>query len=447
MVGVIFITVTAGILAGSSTDNIAYDESTTKSSSFLGSSSAVDGSQSTVSSTGSSLNSTWRVELQHPAWIVWVDVNVPGNYGTLAISMTTTNRDTDMPCDATNTWITSTTLRITCRNVVNSTSITLISTDSTEAELGLVEVYVYGECPLGKYGGDCRNLCSNSCDEGACDHVNDMCTCVLGWKGDNCDGYMYNRNNTTHVDAALQPSINPLLAGLVGTGITAVVAVLVAIGVLLARRHRQQTQRTRERVLYDDIFNDINPDVNAQNTESKENQSESRGDYDVIDEPPHILDTYLTATSTSGDGESRGDYQGVNAQNTGSRLNQSESSGDYDVTDVTSRDVEEPPDKPDTEHTAAPTSTEGESRVGNQGVNTQNTGSQENQSTSRGVYDVLDVTSRDPDEPPDKPYTALTATPPPPEGESRCDYDVLDVASRDPDEKLDKPYTDLTAKS
>lgn len=79
-------------------------------------------------------------------------------------------------------------------------------------------------------------------------------------------------------------------------------------------------------------------------------------------------------------------------------------------------------------------------------ANAQYTGRQESQSEPRGVYDVLDVTSRDPDEGLDKPYTELTATRPPRKGESRGHYNVLDVTTRDQDESLDKPYTELTTK-
>ncbi|XP_071117216.1 receptor-type tyrosine-protein phosphatase mu-like isoform X1 [Haliotis cracherodii] len=123
--------------------SIAYQQQTTHSGSSS-SSSAVDGYMSTYSLTRTTLNPTWSVELQHPAWIVWVDVLVPANHGTRAIAMTTTNRDTTMPCDATNAWITTTTLRMTCMNVVNATTITLVGTNTTESQLGLTEVYVYG---------------------------------------------------------------------------------------------------------------------------------------------------------------------------------------------------------------------------------------------------------------------------------------------------------------
>ncbi|XP_046543511.1 uncharacterized protein LOC124253733 [Haliotis rubra] len=125
--------------------SIAHEQPTTQSSTSSRSSSAVDGFTSTNSLTRSTLDPTWSVELQHPAWIVWVDVNVPANYGTREIAMTTRNKDTVVPCNATNTWITSTTLRITCRNVVNATNITLIGTESTESRLALSEVQVYGD--------------------------------------------------------------------------------------------------------------------------------------------------------------------------------------------------------------------------------------------------------------------------------------------------------------
>ncbi|XP_046583547.1 uncharacterized protein LOC124290768 [Haliotis rubra] len=61
--------------------SIAYEQPTTQSSTSSRSSSAVDGFTSTYSYTRSTLDPTWSVELQHPAWIVWVDVNVPANYG------------------------------------------------------------------------------------------------------------------------------------------------------------------------------------------------------------------------------------------------------------------------------------------------------------------------------------------------------------------------------
>ncbi|XP_071118130.1 uncharacterized protein [Haliotis cracherodii] len=124
--------------------SIAYQQQTTQSSTPSASYYAVDGFTSTSSLTRSTLNPTWSVEFQHPAWIVWVDVLVLANYGTRAIAMTTTNRDTTMPCDATNAWVTTTMLRMTCRKAVNATSITLVGTNTTESQLGLTEVYVYG---------------------------------------------------------------------------------------------------------------------------------------------------------------------------------------------------------------------------------------------------------------------------------------------------------------
>ncbi|XP_067679911.1 receptor-type tyrosine-protein phosphatase mu-like isoform X2 [Haliotis asinina] len=123
--------------------SIAFNQLTTQSSTSS-SSSAVDGFTTTYSLTQYTLDPTWSVDLQHPAWIIWVDVNVPANYGTRKIAMTTTNEGTVMPCNALNTWITSTTLRITCKNVVNATTITLVGTDTTESRLGLSEVNVYG---------------------------------------------------------------------------------------------------------------------------------------------------------------------------------------------------------------------------------------------------------------------------------------------------------------
>ncbi|XP_046543510.1 multiple epidermal growth factor-like domains protein 11 isoform X2 [Haliotis rubra] len=71
-------------------------------------------------------------------------------------------------------------------------------------------------------------------------------------------------------------------------------------------------------------------------------------------------------------------------------------------------------------------------------------GSQVNQSESREHYDVLDVTSRDPDDELGKPYTALNAIPQQRERKSLEDYDVLDVTSRDPEEGIERTYTELT---
>ncbi|XP_067678466.1 uncharacterized protein [Haliotis asinina] len=243
------------------------------------SSSAVDGFTSAASLTPSirDADSARSVELKHPAWIVWVDVNVPPNYGTQELVMTTTNNDTVMPCNAMNTWVTSTTLRITCRNVVNATTIILFGTDSMASKLGLIEMYVYEDCQPGRHGQECGTLCSQNCTEGLCDDVNSTCACVLGWKGDNCDGDTFNRSNKTHfpVDTS-GPGINPVFAGVVGTEIAAVIVLLVVMAVLLVRRHRQHSQRTLQEDAYDDIFNDIG---NAQH--SLEDQSIV--DYDVID--------------------------------------------------------------------------------------------------------------------------------------------------------------------
>ncbi|XP_046583515.1 multiple epidermal growth factor-like domains protein 10 [Haliotis rubra] len=121
--------------------------------------------------------------------------------GTREIVMTTTNKDTVMPCNAMNTWLTATTLRITCRNVVNVTTIILVSTDSMVSKLGLIEMYVYGDCQHDSYGQECGTFCRQNCTEGLCDDVNGTCTCVLGWKGDNCDGDTFNRSNKTHIPA------------------------------------------------------------------------------------------------------------------------------------------------------------------------------------------------------------------------------------------------------
>ncbi|XP_067678638.1 uncharacterized protein [Haliotis asinina] len=334
MVAIIAIVVAAGILSWSSAVSIAFNQTTTQSSTSFASSSAVDGDTTSYSLTESTLDPTWSVDLQHPAWIIWVDVNVPAKYGTRKIAMTTTNEGTVMPCNALNTWITSTTLRITCKNVVNATTITLVGTGTTESRVALSEVNVYGECPPGKFGQDCRKHCSENCVGRLCDHVDGMCTCTLGWKGDNCDRRKYNRKSKAQQDAdALRSSVNPLVPGLVGLGITVAVVVVVAAAVLLSRRHRRRRQRTQEQVIYYDIIDDIHPGV------------------------------------------------------PGSQVNQSESREDYDVLDITSRDPDDGLGKPYTDLNAIP---------------------QQRGSMSRKDYDVLDVTSRDPEEGVERTYTELT---------------------------------------
>ncbi|XP_067678341.1 uncharacterized protein [Haliotis asinina] len=366
------------------------------------SSSAVNGVTSAASLTPSirDTDSARSVELQNPVWIVWVDVNVPPNYGTQEIVMTTTNNDTVMPCNAMNTWVTSTTLRITCRNVVNATTIILVGTDSMASKLGLIEMYVYEDCQPGRYGQECGTLCSQNCTEGLCDDVNSTCTCVLGWKGDNCDGDTFNRSNKTHfpVDTS-GPGINPVFAGVVGTEIAAVIVLLVVMTVLLVRRHRQHSQRTLQQDAYDDIFNDIPSLWNAQH--SLEDQSSV--DYDVIDVTSNDQDKEPNRPFADGTSESICEE------------NHCESCGSY-ITTI---------------------SREGETLA-------QNTGCGQTQSESPGSYDVLDVTSHGQDGLLDKPTSTLTTTQSLPEDDSKGSYDILDVTSRDPDETHEKPYTGLT---
>ncbi|XP_048256480.1 uncharacterized protein LOC124133220 isoform X1 [Haliotis rufescens] len=577
--------------------SIAYKQQTQSSTS----STAVDGYTSTYSFTQSTLNPTWSVEFQHPAWIVWVDVLVPAKFGTRAIAMTTTNINTTMPCDATNAWITTTTLRMTCRNVVNATSITLVGTNTTESRLGLTEVYVYGgrnialrgdtsqssvydiynsslavdagmstrfqdrscthtaittdpnwlvrlgqdyqiyrvdvynrgtggerlnnfrirlgkagisglkqvyqdtagtaaevtsvqmpasrtadrlevtlrgdskiltlcevqvfgdcldykyglacnftcscrdraevcnkvdgsclsgcadgftgvdckqECPGGRYGLNCSNNCSSNCVDGHCLHVDGTCKCVPGWMGDrctmDCPDYKYgsacNFTCSCRDRAEVCNKVDGSCLSGCADGFTGV-----------------------------DCKQECPVGSYGMNCSNSCSSNCVNGRCFHVDGTCTCLPGWMGDKCTKDDSNADALQPSINPVLAG--LVGSGITAVIAVLVVVAvflaqrhrRKTQRTPEQV-IYHDIV------------DDANAQNTGRLESQSEPRGVYDVLDVTSRDPDEGLDKPYTELTATRPPREGESRGHYDILDVTTRDQDESLDKPYTELTTK-
>ncbi|XP_048256481.1 uncharacterized protein LOC124133220 isoform X2 [Haliotis rufescens] len=487
--------------------SIAYKQQTQSSTS----STAVDGYTSTYSFTQSTLNPTWSVEFQHPAWIVWVDVLVPAKFGTRAIAMTTTNINTTMPCDATNAWITTTTLRMTCRNVVNATSITLVGTNTTESRLGLTEVYVYGGRNIALRGDTSQSSVydiynsSLAVDAGMSTRFQDRsCTHTAittdpNWLvrlGQDYQIYrvdVYNRG--TGGERLNNFRIRLGKAGISGlkqvyqdTAGTAAEVTSVQMPASRTADRLEVTLRGDSKILtlcevqvFGDCL-DYKYGLACNFTCSCRDRAEVCNKVDG------------SCLSGCADGFTGVDCKqecpvgsyGMNCSNSCSsncvngRCFHVDGTctclpgwmGDKCTKDDSNADALQPSINPVlaglvgsgitaviavlvvvavflAQRHRRKTQRTPEQVIYHDIVddaNAQNTGRLESQSEPRGVYDVLDVTSRDPDEGLDKPYTELTATRPPREGESRGHYDILDVTTRDQDESLDKPYTELTTK-
>ena len=48
-------------------------------------------------------------------------------------------------------------------------------------------LYHHTECEAYRWGQDCRERCSNRCQDVDCDHVTGYCVCLLGYGGERCD--------------------------------------------------------------------------------------------------------------------------------------------------------------------------------------------------------------------------------------------------------------------